>query len=410
MKKQRLLLLVLLVVAVCLYAGGKAEETSEMKVVKIGTLGPLTGPGAMWGLQQRQAAVIWAETVNDRGGLLVAGERYHIEVPGYDDKFDNAVARTACEKAILDGVKFLIGPNNEVQNAAIRDICHAAKVINIGIYWDPKGTGPDTPFSWCGMMQLPQATPLLLDLILEKYDVKRIGYCFWDIPASRIVQDDIAQVARDKGLVVTDETFFAPGQVTDFYPYASRMIKGNPDVLDMRGGPQEVGLFAKSLRELGYKGLIISEHELDPNEIISVGKEDADGIITQMWMYDPATATPELRDFHDRYVKAYGTWDSAIATKLLHPFFLAAAIQKAGSTTDTEAIVREMQTLQLKSPYQEGSPLIRATGMEYYGANNQIAVPFPIGQIQDGKPVALDVFYLPAEAGVTYEPPYEFQW
>ena len=75
-----------------------------------------------------------------------------------------------------------------------------------------------------------------------------------------------------------------------------------------------------------------------------------------------------------------------------------------------EAIVRKMQTLQLKSPYQVGSPLIRATGMKYYGANNQIAVPFPIGQIQNGKPVILDVFYLPAEAGVQYEPPYEFKW
>ena len=170
-------------------------------------------------------------------------------------------------------------------------------------------------------MQLPQATPLLLDLILKKYDVERIGYCFWDIPASRIVQDDLAQVARDKGLEVTDEMFFAPGQVTDFYPYASRLIKGKPDVLDMRGGPQEVGLFAKSLRELGYKGLVISEHELDPSEIISVGKEDADGIITQMWMYDPATATPELKDFHDRYVKAYGTWTRPLPpSSFIHSF------------------------------------------------------------------------------------------
>ena len=120
MKKKLILILMLLAVTFCLYAGGKGEKAAETKVVKIGTLGPLTGPGAMWGLQQRQAAVIWAETVNDRGGLMVAGERYRIEVPGYDDKFDNAVARTACEKAILDGVKFLIGPNNEVQNAAIK--------------------------------------------------------------------------------------------------------------------------------------------------------------------------------------------------------------------------------------------------------------------------------------------------
>ena len=79
------------------------------KVVKIGFLAPLTGAVSAWGKPGLDGLQIWADRVNEAGGIPIGGDSYKVEFVAYDDEYDPGKARTGAVKLIKeDGVKFIM--------------------------------------------------------------------------------------------------------------------------------------------------------------------------------------------------------------------------------------------------------------------------------------------------------------
>ena len=79
------------------------------KVVKIGFLAPLTGAVAAWGKPGLDGCQIWADWVNEAGGIKIGDDAYKVEFVAYDDEYDPGKARTGAVKLIKeDGVKFIM--------------------------------------------------------------------------------------------------------------------------------------------------------------------------------------------------------------------------------------------------------------------------------------------------------------
>src|SRR5690606_15210673 len=70
---------------------------------------PLTGPVAAWGKPGLDGCMIWAEWINEAGGIDIGGEKHRVEFIPYDDEYDPAKARAGATKLIReDGVKFIM--------------------------------------------------------------------------------------------------------------------------------------------------------------------------------------------------------------------------------------------------------------------------------------------------------------
>lgn len=64
--------------------GGALPRQLRGGAVQIGFLAPLTGPSAPWGKPGLDGCRIWADWVNEQGGMIVAGRRQRVEITARD--------------------------------------------------------------------------------------------------------------------------------------------------------------------------------------------------------------------------------------------------------------------------------------------------------------------------------------
>jgi branched-chain amino acid transport system substrate-binding protein len=382
------------------------------KVLKIGTCNPLSGPVALWGVSQRRCAELWAEEVNANGGLLVNGVRHPVKLPRGDTQGLPEVARTVAERLIFkDKVKFIVGPNVDPTCTAVRIVATPERVINLGATFDPTNITPEAPYAILIMWMAHQTGPIMYEYFKKKYGAKKIGFIQKDEPGARMSLKMLEKSAQEMGLEVVGRAFYAQG-TTDMYPQVTKVLDGNPDILDSPvGSPEEMGLICKAARELGYKGIISEETEGDVEVTCSIaGEENCEGLFFNAGSYDPQNASPKMKEYYKKYVEKFGVWNPDAPTKLYTTFTLGASIQKAGTIEDTDAVMKAFRSIQLKTPYLPGDQVIRAVGLKEFGINNQIGVPLCLAQIQKTKPVVIYTHLAEPEQGIQYTEPYEFVW
>jgi branched-chain amino acid transport system substrate-binding protein len=88
-------------------------------VLKIGVDGVMSGPAASWGLVNKYCAETTAIMVNAKGGVMIGGKKYKIEIVGLDDKNDPKISVANAEKLTGMGIKYVIGPNVDTTAGAI---------------------------------------------------------------------------------------------------------------------------------------------------------------------------------------------------------------------------------------------------------------------------------------------------
>jgi branched-chain amino acid transport system substrate-binding protein len=390
----------------------KAYAEEKGAPLKIGTCNPLSGPVALWGVSQRRCAELWAEEVNANGGLLVNGVRHPIELPRGDTQGLPEVARTVAERLIYkDKVKFIVGPNVDPTYTAVRTVCTPEKVVNFGATFDPTNVGPDYPYAVAIMWMAHQTGPIMYEYFKNEKDVKKIAFITKDEPGARMSLKKLISSAEAMGLEVIGSAFYAQG-TTDMYPQATKVLAGKPDVIDSPlGSPEELGLICKAARELGFKGIISEETEGDVEVTCSIaGPENCEGLYFNAGSYDPKNVSTKMQAYYDRYVEKFGVWNPDAPTKLYTTFVMGAMIQRAGTTTDTDAFMKAFQTMQLKTPYLKGDHVVRGVGLKEFGINNQIGVPLCLAQIQKGEAVVIYTHFAEPEEGIQYAEPYEFIW
>src|SRR5512135_992260 len=93
-------------------------QAQEAKI-RIGAAVSLTGRTAREGSYVKKGYETWAEWINGRGGIKVAGKPYKVEMIYYDDKADATTSAKLTEKLITeDKVNFILGPYSSGITAA----------------------------------------------------------------------------------------------------------------------------------------------------------------------------------------------------------------------------------------------------------------------------------------------------
>jgi len=357
--------------------------------LKIGVIGPMTGPGAQWGLAAAGGVQIAAKEVNDKGGLKVGDKTYRVEVVPYDEQYKAAVAISAMQRLVnQDGVKFVFGPVSSAGTLAVMDISKDTKTIGITGAYSSKAIDPSNPYmfrvySVASDFAEPMVKWLKKNLPANATRVAIVNpndETGWD--SDKLLTELYKKYGYD---VVAKELY--ERSVRDYIPILTKILAEKPDLLDVgTAPPASAGLIVRQARELGYKGHIVKIGGSGPRQIIeAAGKDAAEGVIN----YLPAD---EQNPAYQRLAADFKTMTGNEMNPLLvnwydGAYILMAAIQAAGTVSDTDKVRQSFAKALPRKSVLGGT--IQLGGKNLYGIDNAFLTTNYIGVIKNGDVVAV---------------------
>lgn len=341
------LCVMLLAFAGLAFAAG-AKESGD--VIKIGWLGALTGDQAVWGNNELNTVKMLFDEYNAKGGIMVGGKAYKLQVIGYDSKGDPQEAVNVTRRLTgQDRVVAILGPNASGSAIPMAPILEQAKVPGIAtVATNPKVTvldGKVKPFNFRVCFIDPYQGAVAAGYAYEVLKAKRAAVLY-------DVSDDYSQGLREffiqnftklGGTIVADESF--KGGDVDFRPQLSKIKAANPDVIFMPYFFKEVALSANQARELGITQVLMGGDGWPSDQLISMGAKAVEGsFFVNHLDYDD----PEVQGYKARYRAKYGI-ETELNGYLVHDavLLLVAALEKAGVVSG-EAIAQAIPQVEVK--------------------------------------------------------------
>ncbi len=382
-------------------AGFSGPSAAAEKTVKIGFLAPLTGPVSAWGKPGLDGCQIWADWVNDAGGVKVGDDTYKVEFVGYDNEYDAGKARTGAAKLIKeDGVKFIMMLGGDtwpgVQPLAEKEGMLVTTLL-------PSDLTPDTKtlLAPCEVHPIYNVTGVEW-LAENKPDAKKVVICAQDDSLGKPSVATYLAAFEAAGMELIDDPLFFDPATTDFAPVMTKLLAGKPDVLCLDTCYADyVHPLCEQAFQQDFKGTILScTADFYQKIIEKTSKEFMEGFIFQFPDFDdPALNDARVNfanpnEFHAEYVKRYGEAEwSAVSWEYASIMDIwADAAGKAGSIEPGDVLTAMKSTNKIKHAFGDAE----WWGEELFGISNAVVGNWPVVVIEDGKAVVKEYRSIPA--------------
>jgi branched-chain amino acid transport system substrate-binding protein len=271
-----------LVLAGC--GGSGPSSPADGGPLKVGASLSLTGDFSDSGKAAQRGYQLWADTVNESGGILGR----HVELTVVDDASSpDQVVTNYTNLITKDKVDIVFGPFSSLLTVP------ASRIVNRYGYSfiEPAGGGPSVFDQKLGNLFFVQPAPttaggnVFADYILSLPPNERpatAGYAKLDDPFAAPIAENIQKRFEAAGIkTVYDQTY--PAETADMTPIMSGMVAAKPDVIV--GGSQEADAFAqmKALIQLKYnpKWLFESNGANSPADFPgAVGAANTEGVFS----------------------------------------------------------------------------------------------------------------------------------
>ena len=374
---------VLLCALIALGSNGLVQAAT--KQLKIGMIMPLSGPISIVGVGLTRAVELYFDKVNEAGGLQLGGETYMLKLIAEDSKLDPTVAATATKKLVYkDGCQFVFGAIAPPVAAAIYQVCAKAKALHLITWIDAPGlpgdVSPKKPYAVRLCISSDAGWELDYDFLRKTYpEAKRL---FIVAPDVGIPVNRAKKIAKERGLDVVGVELWEEG-IVDFLPFYTKALAAKPDVIQAMCSAQS-GYQLRTARQLGYKGIFISDAPTAPALILSlVGPEGSHDVISNGM--DMNNATPSMLECMDRWKKKYKEpfFSDAIITWSEAEVFIQ-ALKKANSVKP-EKVVAAFESMTAPDSFQTAFGPGHMGGKERLGVNRVVVRPMPISRLMNGK-------------------------
>ena len=360
------------------------SAAAEVKTLKVGMITSVTGPMAPAFKPMFDAVKPTEDLINQRGGIIVNGQKYNIDIIPEDDQSSPPGAIAAANKLMQEGIKFIIAPMFMPSNLAIAPVTEEAKIIRIKAFgMGPAEVNPKTRYSFYSSASIHNI-PFCYDYLKKNYPkVKKIAIIPPDDPGAKIGRELTEKATKEHGLeIVFHEPFKIPTE--DFYPILTKALEKKPDAIDCVVSivPWAAGIINQS-RELGFTGSIYAPCIFGDINLVN-------SIINKKYAYDIFHGGPDvlsdkmlpmvkdLRKLVEQAGKPF-IMDSALPLDSL--YLMLQAIEKAQSF-DTDKVVNTIETMSnIDTIWGPG----RWGGEDIFGINHVVIRPFTLSRIVNGK-------------------------
>ena len=353
MKKKLLSLVMAAAMVLGLAACGSSADTTDTgsddsasgTTFKIGTIGPLTGENAIYGLAVANGAKIAVEEINASDSSI------KFELQSQDDVADGETSVNAYNKLMDRGMQLLVGPTTTGAAQAVSAVANTDRTFML----TPSASstdvidGKDNVFQVC--FTDPNQGTGSADYMAENMPDAKIAIIYRNDDAySQGIHDTFVTEAAAKGLNVVYEGTFTKDTATDFSVQLTGAQSAGADLVFLPIYYQPASVILNQANAMGYAPTFF-------------GVDGMDGILT-MEGFDPALAegvmllTPfsatleENASFVQAYQDQFGETPNQFAADAYDAvYILKAALEAAGCTADMsaadicEAIVPVMTTI-----------------------------------------------------------------
>lgn len=314
--------------------GGNSEGGADSDVIKIGGIGPLSGPNSTYGISVKEGADLLAEEINAAGGINGKKVEFIFE----DDQSDNTVATSAFNKLVdKDGVCAILGGVTSGTTLAIAPNSTNKKIPMI----TPTGTEPTITNVGGDFMFRGCFVDSFQGEILAKYTKEKLGKTTAAVlynsssDYSKGIANAYKETLEKNGGQVLEFLSYGSDKETDFKAQLTKIKSANPDVIILPDYYNVVGLIAKQARDMGITSQFLGGDGWESEELTKIGGTAVDGAIYINHYYAEDT-DENVKNFVDSYTKKYNkTPDCFAALSYDTAKILVKAIEKANSTDGT---------------------------------------------------------------------------
>ena len=322
--------------------GGAKESSQEAKVMKLGGIGPLTGPLAIYGVTSTNGSKLAFEEINKNGGILGKQVEYIV----LDEKGDSTEAVTAYNKLVDEGVVALIGDITSKPSLAVAEVAaqdNLPMITPTGTQFNITEAGPNV-FRVC--FTDPYQGVVLANFAKNNLNAETAAVV---VNNSSDYSDGVAKAfveqAEKLGLKVVAKEGYSDGD-KDFRAQLTKILPNNPDVLVVPDYYEQVVLITTQAREVGIKATFVGPDGWDG--VAKTLDASAYGAVENSYFtnhYSLQDQSPKVQNFLKAYKEAYNEEPSAFsALSYDAAYMMKAAIEKAG-TTDKQAVVDALKNL-----------------------------------------------------------------
>lgn len=297
------------------------------QVIRIGLIGPLTGPASGYGISQKRGVEMAVDEINASGEL---GNK-KIELAIADD-----CARMELEgELVVDlvynkGIVALIGAINSACTHVSQLVTIKAQVPQITTTsTDPSITRAGNPWIFRILVDDVRQGRALAEYIFHKRGFKKIALLRQNNRYGKMGIQEIKRIAEGISCPPVAFEIFNTGQ-EDFKPQLQSIKDSGAQAVVIWGLYREAGLITKQMREMGINIPIFGSDGLSHPKFLTIAGPAAEGVIVT-YPFDPAKKDPLTQRFVRNFLKRYGELpDSYAAHGYDAMYILKEAIKNAG--------------------------------------------------------------------------------
>ena len=272
--------LIALAAAVALAACGKKEEAqapgaapaAEPLVVKIGHVGPTSGPVAHFGQDTEKGARLAIEELN-AAGIQIGDKSARFELLAEDDAADPKQATTAAQKLVDSGVKGVVGHVTSGATLPASKIYNEAGIPQI----TPSSTNPKiTRQGYAGVFRLvaddTQQGGAMARYSVETLKAQTVAVIDDRTAYGQGLADAYEKAAAAAGAKVVAHEF-TNDKATDFKSILTTLKAKQPDVIFFGGMDSVGGPMLRQMKQLGIPAKLVGGDGLCTGQMIKLAAE-----------------------------------------------------------------------------------------------------------------------------------------
>jgi branched-chain amino acid transport system substrate-binding protein len=243
--------------------------------IKMGVIGPITGPNAAFGSQLKNGADQAIEDINAAGGIL--GQK--ITTSYGDDASDPKQGVSVANKLSGDGVKFVIGPFN----SGVAMPASLAYQENGILEITPSATNPQITerglwniFRTCGRDD--QQGAVAGEYIVKHFKGKKVAVVDDKTTYGKGLADETIKAMAKGGIKPVLREGINIGE-KDFSALVSKIKQAGADLVYWGGLHTEGGLIVRQMRDQGVKAPLMGGDGITSDEYASVGGPGVEGTL-----------------------------------------------------------------------------------------------------------------------------------
>ena len=356
---------------------------AEDCTIKIGAAGPMSGGAALFGLGGKAAADLQAGLANEAGGLQVGNKKCKVTVVSFDSQYTPAGGAAAANYFAAEGIHVVVGPIGSPETAGFRPVGKRTGQVHIVPSYAADVIGPDWPYTFHALLTPLGFGPPAIKAAKEKFGFTSVAFFATNDSGGADAGAQFEKLYTAAGVKFIPE-YYQRG-TTNFAPIVARIMNENPGAVEVSPAPPaDATTFVRQLLEAGYTGAIGSLGGGGSAPIIN-GAGGADKVKAAYWLELLPVGDPGITKMKEEYQRLF---KSDPPNTPLFPIMEVAAEQLirgivlAGTADDADKIADAMKKMTPESRYM-GKGGWR--GKAQFGVNQELAFPFGLGFIENGK-------------------------